>query len=191
MRGWKSWFWEWKMHAVYAMLNLWRRMHVVSCGQVTLFKVFHHDGCMMPAYVRHTGSPSCWLFSTAFPPPPHHHLPRWSPSAWDVSNTVMRVLTLWQQLASINDSRWMLVFLRWGRWKSSAATYSDTCSSHHIMLDVPTSGIRLVSTESNYTRCDLSIMSWWRWWRQLIGVKCTGGSPSKATASWGERSFAS
>lgn len=98
----------WRSHSIQS-ISSGRWLHVVSA---------------LGLFETHISSPvslTSWSLSSASSFPPHCHLPHWSSSAWDVSNTVVGMLTVSQQLETINDSRWMLVSLKWGggRWQKS------------------------------------------------------------------------
>jgi len=82
---------------------------------------------LMPACVRHTSAPmSLSLFSGSFSLPLYHRFPRMHrpSSAGDVSNTALAVMSV-QQLEAVNDSRWTLVSLKWGRRASGLCSTSQ------------------------------------------------------------------
>ena len=114
-----------KTHVVTAV---WCMLSAVPTAKVNLFEVFHqHVNCIWCLHVwdthrlnrhRHFRSPADHS-PLLLPLPPYRRLPRtyWPPSAWDVSNTALGVMSALsvQQLEPVNDSRRMLVSLKWGR----------------------------------------------------------------------------
>ena len=89
-------------------------MYIVTCAKLNLFEVFHqHVNCIWCLHVWDTHQLARRFRRPAdhspllLPPPTYRRRPRthWPPSAWDVSNTALGVMSV-QQLDAVNDSRW-------------------------------------------------------------------------------------
>jgi len=172
-------------------------MHVVSCAKVNLFKVFHqHVNCIWCLHVwdthrlnRRFRSPAD--HSLLLPPPSYRRLPRthWPPSAWDVSNTALGVMSV-QQLEPVNDSRWTLVpWSGGGGWEESIGSGS-TRAAFTSWWALGTRS--MASNRGRITQHEMPLCRGEgdrRGWR-LIGVKCMAGNPSKALP-WRDASLAS
>ena len=98
---------EAKTHVVTAVRCMMSAVAKSICSKYFINMSTAFDACMCETRISSI---------VAFSLPPYHHLSRtrWPPSAGDVNNTALGVMSV-QQLEPVNDSRWTLVSLKWGR----------------------------------------------------------------------------